>query len=153
MQSLILMLDRCHQLQISLNLKKCIFCTPFGTLLRHVVCKEGLLVDQAKIVAILGHGSSHISQGTCTTLGHTGYYRRFIQSYAKVIAPLEKLLRKDTKYLWTQECQEALDTLKEKLVTTLILVFPDWTKIFHVHVDASSIALGTILMQTQRREH
>jgi hypothetical protein len=54
---------------------------------------------------------------------------------------------KDTKYIWTQECQEALDTLKEKLVTASILVFPNWSKLFHVHVDASSIALGVVLAQ------
>jgi hypothetical protein len=48
-----LMLDRCRQCQISLNLKKCIFCAPFGILLGHVVCKQGLLVDPSKIVVIL----------------------------------------------------------------------------------------------------
>ena len=37
--SLILMLDKCRQHQISLNLKKCIFCAPFGILLGHIVCK------------------------------------------------------------------------------------------------------------------
>jgi hypothetical protein len=40
-----------------------------------------------------------------------------------------------------------LDTLKEKLVVALILVFLDWMKIFHVHVDTSSIALGEIVAQ------
>jgi hypothetical protein len=40
-----------------------------------------------------------------------------------------------------------LDTLKQKMVTTSILVFPDWRKEFHVHVDASSIALGAVLAQ------
>jgi hypothetical protein len=34
-----LMLDRCRQCLISLNLKKCIFCAPFGIFLGHVVCK------------------------------------------------------------------------------------------------------------------
>jgi hypothetical protein len=38
-----------------------------------------------------------------------------------------------------------IDTLKEKMVNTPILVFPDWEKTFHVHVDASTIALGVIL--------
>jgi hypothetical protein len=47
------MLHKCRQLKISLNLKKCIFCIPFGILLSHVVCKDGLLVDPAKIAAIL----------------------------------------------------------------------------------------------------
>ena len=51
----------------------------------------------------------------------------------------------DTKFGWTQECQHSLDTLKEKMVTSPILVFPDWKFPFHVHVDASSIAMGIIL--------
>jgi hypothetical protein len=48
-----LMLDKCRQHQISLNLKKCIFCAPFGILLGHVVCKQGLIVDPTKIAVIL----------------------------------------------------------------------------------------------------
>jgi hypothetical protein len=52
-ETLRLMLDRCRQYHISLNLKKCIFCTPFGILLGHVVCKQGLLVDPAKIAVIV----------------------------------------------------------------------------------------------------
>ena len=60
---------------------------------------------------------------------------------------MEKLLKHDAKYEWTEECQKSLDILKEKMVTASILVFLDWKKIFHVHVDASSIALGIILAQ------
>jgi hypothetical protein len=60
---------------------------------------------------------------------------------------MEKLLRKDTKFQWNEDCQHGLDTLKEKMVTTPILVFPDWEKTFHVHVDASTITLGAILVQ------
>jgi hypothetical protein len=45
-----------------------------------------------------------------------------------------------------------LDTLKEKMVTTPILVFPDWENTFHVHVDASNITLGYILAQPGARE-
>jgi hypothetical protein len=51
------MLDRCRQCQISLNLKKCIFFAPFGILLGHVVCKQGLLVDPTKIIVIVGTGA------------------------------------------------------------------------------------------------
>lgn len=47
------MFDRCRQLQISLNLKKCIFVVPFGTLLGHIVYKEGVCVDPAKVMVIL----------------------------------------------------------------------------------------------------
>jgi hypothetical protein len=57
---------------------------------------------------------------------------------------MEKLLIKDTKYQWNDECQQGLDTLKEKMVIAPILVFPDWGKTFHVHVDPSTITLGAI---------
>ena len=48
-----LMLDKCRQCQISLNLKKCIFLSPFGVLLGHIICKQGLLVDPSKIIIIV----------------------------------------------------------------------------------------------------
>jgi hypothetical protein len=60
---------------------------------------------------------------------------------------MEKLLKKDCQFSWTEECQQSLDTLKQKMVTAPILVFPNWTKEFHVHVDVSSIALGDVLSQ------
>jgi hypothetical protein len=81
------------------------------------------------------------------TLGHTGYYKTFIKGYAQIIAPMEKLLRKDTKFQWNDDCQHGLDMLKEKMVTVPTPVFPDWENTFHVHVEASSITLGAILVQ------
>jgi hypothetical protein len=60
---------------------------------------------------------------------------------------MEKILKKDCQFSWTEECQQSFDTLKQKMVTAPILVFRDWSKEFHVHVDASSIALGVVLTQ------
>ena len=48
-----MMLGHYHQYQIMLNSKKCIFCAPFGVLLGHVVCRNGILVDPAKVAIIL----------------------------------------------------------------------------------------------------
>ena len=58
---------------------------------------------------------------------------------------MEKLLKKDVMFCWDEEFQHNLDVLKEKMVTTPILVFPYWKKEFHVHVDASCIVLGKVL--------
>jgi hypothetical protein len=58
---------------------------------------------------------------------------------------MEKILRKDTKFQWNDECQHGMDTLKENMVITPILVFLDLEKTFHIHVDASTITLGVIL--------
>jgi hypothetical protein len=47
------MLERCRKIQLSLNIKKCIFATPIGILLGHVICKDGVKVDMEKIKIIL----------------------------------------------------------------------------------------------------
>jgi hypothetical protein len=77
-----LMLERCRQCQISLNIKKRIFNTPFVILLGHIVCKKGLLVDHAKITVIVNLPPPKSVHQLRETLGHTGYYRKFIKGYA-----------------------------------------------------------------------
>ena len=59
------------------------------------------------------------------TLGHTGYYRKFFREYAAITAPMEKLLKKDAAFEWTQECQGSFNTLKAKMTSAPILVFPN----------------------------
>jgi hypothetical protein len=65
---------------------------------------------------------------------------------------MDKILNKDSKFQWIEECHQSFDTLKKKMVTTPILVSPDWSKEFHVHVDASSIALGVVLSHPCARD-
>lgn len=70
--------EQCRQLQISLNLKKCIFPVPFGTLFGHIVCKDGVSVDLAKVAVIVNMDPPNNVKQLQSTLGHIGYYRRFI---------------------------------------------------------------------------
>lgn len=121
-------------------------CTPFGVLLGHIICQHGLL-DPAEIAITVNLPPPKSVKELRAALGHTTYQKKLIKGYAGIITPLEKLLKKLAEYIWTEECQKAFDTLKEHLVSASILIFPDWDKIFHVHVDASSIALGIVLAQ------
>ena len=146
-EALRMMLERCRKCQISLNIKKCIFRSHFGILLGHIVCKQGLLVDHAKIAVIVNIPPPKLVHQLRETLGHIGYYKKFIKGYVQITAPMEKLLRKDSKLQWNEDCQRGFDILKEKMVTAPILVFPDWERTFHVHVDASTLTLGAILAQ------
>jgi hypothetical protein len=106
-----------------------------------------LLVDPTKIAVIVNLPPPKLVCQLRETLGHTGYYKKFIKEYAQITVLMEKLLRKDNKFQWNEDCQHGLDTLKEKMVTAPILVFPYWEKTFHVHVDALAITLGGILVQ------
>ena len=92
---LILMLERCRQIHLSLNIRKCIFFTPIGTLLGHIVCKEGIKVKFAKIKIILDLKALVNPKQVRVILGHTSYYRKFIRHYSDMTYPLEELLKED----------------------------------------------------------
>jgi len=68
--SLWLMSDTCRWHQIALNLKKCTFLIPFGNLLGHVVCKQGLMVNLTKFAIILNLQAPRSVKQLRATLGH-----------------------------------------------------------------------------------
>ena len=121
--------------------------TPIGILLGHIVCKDGIKVDFAKIKIILDLKPPINPKQVRVLLGHTGYYTKFIRHYSNMIYPLEELLKEYQQFKWTEECQISFDKLKRKLVEAPILKFPNWSTKFHVHIDASGIAIGAILTQ------
>jgi hypothetical protein len=71
--------------------------------LGHIVCKQGLLVDLTKIVVIVNLPPPKTIRQLRVTLGHTGYYRKFIKGDVQITTPMEKLLIIDTKFQWTDE--------------------------------------------------
>lgn len=74
----------------------------------------------------------------------------------KLVAPLTALTKKHAKFKWTNECQTAFDTLKQRLISAPILVFPDFNRSFVLSVDASDTAIGYVLGQLDhetKREH
>ena len=86
---------------------------------------KGLMMDLVKIAIIVNLPPPTSVRQLRTTLGHTGYYRKFIKGYAHITALMEKQLKKDIKFECTPECQASLDILKEKMVIAPILVFLD----------------------------
>jgi len=110
------------------------------------------MVDPTKILVILNLKALRSVKQLCATQGHTGYYRKFIEGYAQMTMPIKKLLNKDVTFSWNDDYKKSLDILKEKMVISPILVFPDWKKEFHVHVDASCIVFGVVLTQVSEED-
>jgi hypothetical protein len=75
------------------------------------------------------------------------YYRRFIQRFSKLAALLHKLLKKDAKYEWTNEQEQAFRDLKSKVISPPILRYPDDSRRFILTTDASNEGLGAVLSQ------
>ena len=63
---------------------------------------------------------------------------------------MTELLKKDTKFKWTEECEASFQELKKRLVTTPMLILPDIRKDFQVYCDTSRQGLGCVLMQEGR---
>jgi hypothetical protein len=80
-------------------------------------------------------------------LGLAGYYHRFILNFSKIVKPITDLLKKEEKFVWNAERDEAFQTLKKLLTTSLVLAQPDITKSFDVYCDASGTRLGCVVMQ------
>ena len=60
--------------------------------------------DPTKIMVIINLETPMSMKQLCKTLGHIGYYIKFIKSYAHITTPVEKLLKKDVMFCWNDEC-------------------------------------------------
>ncbi|MCO5572921.1 hypothetical protein L7F22_037746 [Adiantum nelumboides] len=136
--------EKCRLYRICLNPEKCIFMARQGNTLGHIVSKNGIATDMDKIHVIADLPRPTTVKGVQTFMGHCGYYRRFIYMYVIITKPMYGLI---TLFVWTDECEESFNKLKQALTSAQILKAPDWDKIFQVHVDASNFAIGCILAQ------
>jgi hypothetical protein len=116
-----------------------------GVVLGHHVSSEGIKVDPAKIEVIVRLPPPKTQKEVRIFLGHAGYYRRFIENFTKIVAPMFGLLIKDVDFVWTEQCQTAFETLKAKLSVAPVLRGPNWTLPFHISTDASDTAIGGVL--------
>ena len=79
-------------------------------------------------------------------LGLAGYYRRFIQDFAKIARPLHRLTERNASFKWTDDCQAAFSQLKS-LVSGPVLAYPDFSQLFILDTNASDTGIGAVLSQ------
>ena len=70
-------------------------------------------------------------------MGLAGYYKRFIEGFSKIVAPLTQLTRKDQTFAWIDRCEESFQELKQRLTSAPVLVTLDVSKPFEVYYEAS----------------
>ncbi len=80
-------------------------------------------------------------------LGMAGFYRKHIEKFSNIASPLTNLTRKNKRFEWTTECQNAFTTLKQKLNTAPILTKASINKPFVLETDASQHHVAAVLMQ------
>ena len=140
-------LKRCSETNLVLNWEKCHFMVTEGIVLGHKISKNGIEVDKAKVEVIDKLPPPVNIKGIRSFLGHAGFYRRFIKDFAKISKPLCNLLNKEVNFKFDEECLQAFEELKRKLVTAPVVVAPDWDCNFELMCDASNYAVGAALGQ------
>lgn len=140
-------LGRLRKAGLKLNVEKCQFCRTELKYLGHVVNANGIGTDPEKVKAIAEFPRPTNVKSLRSFLGLASWYRRFIDQFARLTTPLTCLLKKSTKWSWTESQEEAFLGLKQKLTTTPILACPDFGKPFVLQVDASDDGLGAALTQ------
>ena len=147
-QHLRLVMEMLRRHQLYAKFTKCEFWLEKVHFLGHVVSKEGVSVDPAKIEAVSSWPTPRNVTEIRSFLGLAGYYRRFVEGFSRIAAPLTALTRKDKKYEWTPKCEENFQKLKRKLTSAPVLIIPNVDAgNFVIYSDASKTGLGAVLMQ------
>ena len=143
-------LERCAERNITLNaekqqtgLKEIIF---HG----HKITSEGVKVDEAKVDTIRDMPAPTDVEGVRRLCGMAQYMSRFIPDLARTLEPIRALTRKDVPFVWSEECENAFNTLKKNLSESACLAYYDSSKELVIQADSSKHGIGAILLH--RRE-
>ena len=118
--------------------------------LGHVASASGVSVDLEKVEVVMSWERLKSVFEICSFLGLAGYYRRFIEDFYQLDAPMTRLTRKEVKFEWNDLCEKAFQELKRMLTTAPILIVSERGQRYTVYCDASKDGLGCNLMQSER---
>lgn len=136
---------------LKLKPSKCYLLTPQVKYLGFVISRNGIGTDPEKVQAIKEWPIPRTVKEVRGFVAFCSFYRRFIEGFAKVAAPLHALMggqsKEEITHYWGPAEQAAFEQLKEKMVQAPVLRSADYTKQFVVETDASFDGLGAVLSQ------
>ena len=142
-------IQRIEEAGLKLKPVKCHFARSEVEYLGHLVTPEGLKTNHRLVEAVAMFPTPTDVSEVRRFLGLASYYRRFIDGFARIAAPIRELTRKNSVFSWTVVCEKAMKTLKEKLTSSPVLAYPSFDKPFTVETDACINGLGAVLQQLQ----
>ena len=141
--------QRIRGANLKLQPAKCSLCPEEVKFLGHIISREGVATDPAKTEKVAMWSTPTNRKEVQRFLGLASYYRRFVKDFVSVAKPLHQLIEKNREFIWTDQCQEAFEQLRQKLVSAPVLSFPDFSKPFVLETDASDTGIGSVLSQIQ----
>jgi len=129
-----------------LNPEKCVFGVLKGKLLGYIVSERDNEASPKKIMAISNMGPIRNVKGMQRLINCLAALSWFISRLDERGMPLYKLLKKIDAFVWTKEAQQALESLKASLTSTLILVAPERGEPLLLYVAASNHVVSAALV-------
>jgi len=148
-QRLSAVLTRLRETGLKLKPSKCRLLQKRVAFLRHIVSENGVSTDQEKVCAVTDWPTPTNLREVRSFVGVCSYYRRFVEGFARISAPLHDMTKKGQVFCWTPECQEAFDRLKAVLTSAPVLTMPDEESPFVLDTDAAQTSIGAVLSQRQ----
>eukprot|EP00257_Ricinus_communis_P017974 XP_015576546.1 uncharacterized protein LOC107261479 [Ricinus communis] len=138
-----------QQHQLFLKESKCSLAQTQISYLGHIISEKRVMADAEKIESMVRWPQLTTLKALRGFLGLTGYYRKFVQNYGLIAAPLTNILRKNS-FIWNRESLAAFDHLKRAMTITPVLALPDFQQDFLVECDASEFGMGAVPQQGDR---
>jgi transposase InsO family protein len=140
-------LDILRKHEFKAKMSKCDFNKPELKFLGHIVGRNGLKVDDSKVATVRDWPVPQNVSKLRSFLGLANYFRRFIQGYSTLVAPLTALTGDTRQWQWTPQCQAAFEGVKHALTNAPVLILPDTSKPYEIWSDASIYGTGAVLLQ------
>ena len=138
-------LRRLEENNLYVKSEKCVWKVRKIGFLEVVIGPNGIEMEKEKMEEVLSWPEPKNMKDVRKFLGLVNYYRRFIKDFTQVARPMNTLTRKDVKWQWKAEQQQAFDKLKRIFTTKPVLAAPDLDKEFRVEANASNYATGGVL--------
>ena len=146
-----ILFQRLREADLKLKDSKCNYFKTHVQYLGHLVSGKGIKPLPEKLESVKKMPATTIPKEIKQFLGLVGYYRKFIPRFADIARPMTNLTKQDVPFEWTLQCQASFEMLKDALITSPILKYPDPNKPYTLFTDASKHALACVL--TQEYEH
>lgn len=134
---------------LKISTTKCCLAVRAIKFLGYIISGTGKSPDPAKVEVLVKMPAPSTAKAVLSWIQTAGFYRKFIQGFAKIVAPLQ-LIVKSGQYIWTDECEQAFQTIQKCLTNAPILGHFDPQASTTVATDASGVALGAVLSQQQK---
>ena len=146
-ENLIKLLERARKVNLRLNSLKMELRKPEVKFMGHVISKEGLKPDPAKVKAVEDMPQPSCKQEVLSLLGFINYLSGFLPRLADVAQPLRDLTCKDAKFTWAKQHDTAFKKVKKLVVNHSKLKYYDCNAEVTLQCDASKRGLGAVIPQ------